>query len=385
MKLTTNRDDLITGLLKLEDILNTKDPLSVQSQLRIKTTDNGIELTATDSETTIQTTVACEVIEDGEVILLGKYMTEITQNIQNNDQIEISLNNDNETIKISCSDGLYKLKKSDFSNIPVIPTLHRSKFTIIDQSLHSLINKTQYVVDDESRRRGIDGLYFKMEKDKSEIVATNGSVVLSLAKFNIKKQANESSSSPFILSLKSSKNIMKHISDTSELSICIEDTNDMNGQKSSQSYIQVNDESTIIRSRVLDAGGFPEYPVIFARDIIGGIKINRTRLIKGLQRVSVLSNPKLHRVKLSIHTDKLCISCQTDSLGEALEEIDIEHIDNVTTIDIYLNAKHLIEGLLHMNDDKVAMEYSSELLPIFFKSTPVQNHIFVLCPMKLMD
>ena len=54
-------------------------------------------------------------------------------------------------------------------------------------------------------------------------------------------------------------------------------------------------------------------------------------------------------------------------------------------IDVFLNAKHLIDGLLHMKSDEVIMEYSTDRLPVFFKSTPEQNHIFVMSPMKLMD
>lgn len=385
MKLTTSRDDLIIGLLKLEDILNTKDPSSIQSKLRIKATDKRIELTATDSETTIQTTVHGVVKDEGKVMILGKYMTDIINNLPNDVEIEISLSNDAETIEISCSEGLYKLKKIADSNIPDIPTLSGSTISIIDKTLQSLIRKTLYVVDEESRRRGIDGLYFNLKKNMTEIVATNGSVALSLAKFNIKTHTNESDSIPFILPIKSAKNVIRHISDTSEISIYLEASKGKNGKNRSHSYILINDDSTIIRSEVLDGEGFPEYQKILIEKIIGGIKFNRTRLIKALQRVSVLSNPELHRVKLSIQPDKLCISCETDSLGEALEEIDIEHIDNESTIDIYLNAKHLIVGLLHMNDDKVAMEYSSELLPVFFKSEPEEDNLFVLCPMKLMD
>ena len=90
-------------------------------------------------------------------------------------------------------------------------------------------------------------------------------------------------------------------------------------------------------------------------------------------------------MKLSIQPEKLILSSETDNLGEALEEIDIEHIDDETMLDIYLNAKHLIDGLLHMKSDEVIMEYITNILPVFFKSSPEQNHIFVMSPMKLMD
>ena len=390
MNLTINKDNLITALLKLEDVINGNDSSSIQSNILIQTRGDRIELTATDLEITIQTTTYCSVIEDGKVAVSGKHMTDIIDNLPSKTQIDISSSSESDVLEISCTEGRYKLRTVPVSYFSVLPTLHGSILSIEDQSLHSLIHKTAFVVDEKAVSKSIfsnpiNGLFFNIHKDTTEIVATNGWVALSLARFNLKKHSNESNSFPFILPLKSAQNIIRHISDTSELSICFEANKGKNQKNNSLSYMQVNDGSTKITSKVLGGGSYPEYQAILTQDIIGGIKINRTRLIKGLERVSVLSNPELNRVKLSIQPDKLILSSETDNLGEALEEIDIEHIENENTIDVYLNAKHLIDGLLHMNDDEVTMEYSTDRMPVFFKSIPEENHIFVMCPMKLVD
>ncbi len=390
MYLTINRDNLITALLKLEDVVNSNDPSSIQSNILIQTRGDRIELTATDLEITIQTTTYCAVIEDGKVAVSGKHMTDIIYNLPSKTQIDISSSNESDVLEISCTEGRYKLRTVPVNYFSVLPTLHGSILSIEDQSLHSLIHKTAFVVGENAVSKSIfsnpmNGLFFNIDKDTTEIVATNGAIALSLAKFNLKKHSNESNSFQFILPLKSAQNIIRHISDTSELSVCIEVDKGKNKKNNSFSYMQVNDGSTKITSKVLGGGAYPEYQVIFAKDIIGGIRINRKRLIEGLERVSVLSSPELNRVKLSIQPDKLILSSETDNLGEALEEIDIEHIDDETMIDVYLNAKHLIDGLLHMKSDEVIMEYSTDRLPVFFKSIPEENHVFVLCPMKLMD
>ena len=387
MNLTINKDNLITALLKLEDVINANDSSSIQSNILIQTRGDRIELTATDLEITIQTTTYCVVIEEGKVAVSGKHMTDIIDNLPSKTQIDISSSNESDVLEISCTEGRYKLRTVPVNYFSILPTLHGSILSIEDQSLHSLIHKTAFVVGENAVSKSIfsnpmNGLFFNIHKDTTEIVATNGAVALSLAKFNLKKHSNESESFPFILPLKSAQNIIRHISDTSELSICFEANK---GKNNNFSYMQVNDGSTKITSKVLGGGAYPEYQVIFAQDIIGGIRINRKRLIEGLERVSVLSSPELNRVKLSIQPEKLILSSETDNLGEALEEIDIEHIDDETMIDIYLNAKHLIDGLLHMKSDEVIMEYITNILPVFFKSSPEQNHIFVMSPMKLMD
>lgn len=380
MNLTINRDNLITALLKLEDVVNHKDPSSIQSQILIETKDDSIELTATDTDTTIQTTTDCAVLKDGKVAVSGKHVTDIINNLSKESQIDISSCNDRDLLEISCSEGVYKLKKFPVSDFPVMPTLHSLTLSIKNQTLHSLIKKTIFVLDEEAERRGIDGLYFNMPKDMNEIVGTNGWTVLSLAKF---QQNISNDISPFILHKKSALNITKHISDTSEVTILMK--GNIEEKNTYPSYIQVNDDKTIITSKVLDGRSFPNYQPILTEKIAGGIKIPRTRLIKGLERVSVLSNPKHNRVKLSIQPDKLILSTETDNLGEALEEIDIEQSENVTTIDIYLSAKFLIEVLLHMNDDEVKLEYSSDLLPVFFKSISEEYYVYAICLMKPMD
>ena len=390
MNLTINRDNLITALLKLEDVINGNDPSSIQSNILIQTSGDRIELTATDLEITIQTTTGCAVIEDGKLAVSGKHMTDIIDNLPLKTQIDISSSNESDVLEISCTEGRYKLRTVPVTYFSVLPTLHGSILSIEDQSLHSLIHKTAFVVGESAVSKSIfsnpmNGLFFNIHKDTTEIVATNGAVALSLAKFNLKKHSNESESFQFILPLKSAQNIIRHISDTSEISICFEANKGKNEKNNSLSYMQVNDGSTKITSKVLGGGGYPEYQAILTQDIIGGIKINRTRLIKGLERVSVLSSPELNRVKLSIQPDKLILSSETDNLGEAIEEIDIEYIDDENKFDVYLNAKYLIEGLSHMSNDLVKIEYNTNIMPVIFKSIPEENHVFVIAPMKLMD
>ena len=384
MKLTINTEDLITALasIRLEYDVNCNDELSVQSHLLIQAQGDGIELTASDSEVTIQTTVSCTVTEDGQVVVLSKHMTEIIDKLPKDNQIDISLSNEREDLKILCAEGVYKLRTFPVNDFPAMPTLHGSTLSIEDQSLHSLINKTIFAVDDDDVGKGINGLFFNIHKDKSEIAATNGHVVFTLAEFKYNSSLDNCS---FVLPKKSAANIIKHISDTSVVTIYMDANKDMNPKKKYISYIQVNGDNTKLTSKVFDAGYYPDYQHLLRQETSAGIKIHRTRLIKGLERVSILSNPELYRVKLSIQSDKLILSCETDYLGEAFEEIDIEHTDEATNIDIYLNAKYLIDGLSHMCDDVVKMEYSSNLMPVVFTSIPEENHVFVISPMKLMD
>ncbi|RKU28367.1 DNA polymerase III subunit beta [Candidatus Poribacteria bacterium] len=384
MKLTTNRQDLITALtsIKIESDLNSNDGLYKQSHLLIQTNGDGIELTTTDSEITIQTTVNCAVTEDGKVVVLGNHMTEIIDKLPKEALVDISSSNERDVLKISCPQGVYNLRTFPLTDFPVIPTLHGSTLSIEDQSLHSLINKTAFAVDENAVDKGIHGLLFNIQKNKSEIAATNGSVVFSLAEFKSKSSLENYS---FFLPKKSAQNIIEHISDTSDVTIFMDADKDMNTKKNNLSYIQVNDDNTKLTSKVFGGGNYPDYQHLLRQETSAGIKIHRTRLIDGLKRVSVLSNPKLYRVKLSIQPDKLILSSETDNIGNAFEEIDIEHIGDRIDIDIYLNANYLIEGLSHMNDEAVKMEYSTNLMPVIFNSITKENHVFVISPMKYME
>ena len=111
------------------------------------------------------------------------------------------------------------------------------------------------------------------------------------------------------------------------------------------------------------------------------MKADRNTFFDAVRRIRIMSNEKSNGVRLKLNEDKMTISANHPSLGEALETIPVSYSGN--EMEIGFNAKYLIDSLQTLNEGEISLELNNELSPVIIKSQNVPNYLGIIMPLKL--
>ena len=186
MKFTIEKSIILEGLSNVTRAISTKNVIPVLNGIKFELTNNGLYLTASDSELTIKVLIESKEIKEisslGGIIIQSKYILDIVRKMPS-DLINFEVI-DGLKIKIYTDNNQYNLNCLDINDYPDVK-LEENKDPIIinGEVFKTIINQTVFAISNQELRPILTGVNFKFTKDVLETVATDS---YRLAKKNIK-------------------------------------------------------------------------------------------------------------------------------------------------------------------------------------------------------
>ena len=186
MKFTIEKNILLENLSNVVKAISTKNIIPILNGVKFELNNEGLFLTASDSELTIRTFIQKEAItkieEEGSIIIQSKYILDIIRkmpadliNFELMDGLKIKISSDNSQYDLNCLDSKeYPSLKLEESNNPI---------RIKGDTFKAIINQTAFAISNQELRPLLTGLNFKIVGDVLECIATDS---YRLAKKNIK-------------------------------------------------------------------------------------------------------------------------------------------------------------------------------------------------------
>ncbi|HHY75140.1 MAG TPA: DNA polymerase III subunit beta, partial [Bacillus bacterium] len=146
MKFEIMRDRLLDGLNDVTKAISSKTTIPILTGIKIDVRNNGILLTGSDADITIQTFIPAEengdqiinIVETGSIVLQARMFNEIVRKLPTND-VEIEVVNDFQT-HIRSGKTEFHLIGLDASEYPLLPEISNdNKFEIPPDLLKAII------------------------------------------------------------------------------------------------------------------------------------------------------------------------------------------------------------------------------------------------------
>ena len=148
-------------------------------------------------------------------------------------------------VEITCGNDLYNIVELADAEFPQLPSVEDGALAIDGDTLRSVLHKTEFAAStDKVRRTFLNGLYFNLFEDRTEVVATNG-VQLALAHCEPFRLSEDNDG--FIVPLKAVKGIERTFADSPEVRI-----------SRVANQILFSDERTTLTAQLVD-GEYPKY------------------------------------------------------------------------------------------------------------------------------
>ena len=366
MKLTFERDDLLASLQMLQRVTSGQDTSPIPSNVLIHAEGNTIECMATDTEIGIRMKIEGTVKEAGAITVPAQKLGDIVKAWPAEKPIDLTKTADGR-VRITSGDDVYKIVGLADEEFPQLPSIDEDALAIDGETLRSVLYKTEFAASTEKVRRAfLNGLYFNLFEDRTEIVATDG-VQLALAQCVPLKLSEDSDG--FIVPLKAIKAIERTFANSLGVKI-----------SRLENQILFADEHTTLTTQLVDAE-YPRYEKIIPASHEVRTVVRKEPILHAVRKVSLVSDPKTFKVCLEVDEQQIRVSPETFKPDEVHETLAVE--SSTGSIRIGINAQLLIETLSHIETESLALEFSSALNPVIVKPIGEEGHICFIMPMRL--
>ena len=365
MKLTFERDDLLSSLQVLERVASPRNTAPILSNVLIQAEGGTIECMATDTEIGIRMKVDGTVTEKGTILVSAEKLVDIVKAWPAEQPIDLATTTD-DRVEITCGDSVRKIVGFPDKAFPQLPSVDAAAFAIDGKSLRSVLHKTGFAASTKEERRFLNGLYFNLLEDRTEVVATDA---IQLAVAHCEPLQLSDGNGGFIVPLKAIKEIERTFANSPEIKI-----------SRIENQILFADDHATLTSRLITAE-YPEYNSIIPESFEGHVVVSKASIVETTREIFSRANPKNALVCLEIDAEEIRISAKISEADEIHETLAIE--SGTGSIRIGVNAQLLIETLSHIETKSVSLEFSSALKPLVVKPIGQEGHICMIMPMSM--
>ena len=370
MKLTIEKNILLENLSNVVKAISTKNIIPILNGVKFELNDEGLFLTASDSELTIRTFIQKEAItkieETGSIIIQSKYILDIIRkmpadliNFELMDGLKIKISSDNSQYDLNCLDSKeYPSLKLEESNNPI---------KIKGDTFKAIINQTAFAISNQELRPLLTGLNFKIVGDVLECIATDS---YRLAKKNIKLNTPSEEEINIVIPGKNITELDKIIIDDEIVEMHV-----------FSNKVLFKYKNIIFQTNLL-SGTYPNTSNLIPNDFSIIVNTNLNNYFAAIDRAALLTQSKdKNIVKMRIKNNQMIINSYASEIGKVEEKLEIE-TSNDANIDISFSAKYMLEALKTMKDDEILILLNGEVKPIVIKSMKDESLIQLILPIK---
>lgn len=367
MKFVCNKSEISEAIGNVSKAVPSKSPVPSLEGVKLKLSENILELTGYDLELGIRTQIQVKSDDSGECVINARLLNDIIKkmpseeiNIQVNEQLNAS---------IVCNLIEYNVSALSADEYPELPVFNREKSISIPQSiLKNMINQTIYAVSSNDNKPILTGELFDIsENGNFSMAALDG---FRLAVRNEKIQCSEKYS--FVVPSKA----------LSEISRLLKDDDNICEFYTNGKHIIFDISGYLVFSRLLD-GEFHNYKASIPSDFSTEVIIKTKEFTEALDRCSLLISEKNKSPIKCIFSDgQLNISCQT-AIGKINDELSADINGNAVTIGF--NNRFALEALKAADTDSVRLQMNGGNRPVKILPMMGDSFVYLLMPVTLRN
>lgn len=367
MKFTCEKDVLVKEISIAQEIISSKNALSILSNVLLEADNNSLTIRATDLKVSFETRIPVEVSVPGSTTVFCDKFLGILRTLPEGDVEFEEIDGDTLLIKPLFKKIDFRLKTIASDKFPELQVAQDEEyFDFSQKDIIEMISQTVFAVSDDETRYYMNGVYLEKTEDGVVMVATDGRRL----SYIVKKPENPVTDfQPVIIPPKILNLIRKLASGEGMISLAVTEKN-----------VFVNFDNQKISSALIE-GQFPNYQRVIPTDQSHQFEVDREELIEALKRVSLLVEQKSRRIYINLSGDSMVLSSEESELGIAKEEISCQYQGEDTIF--ALNYLYFMDPLRVMTDPQIRIQFTEANKAITLRSTEEREYFHIVMPMQL--
>lgn len=377
MKLTIQKNALSEAIQHVSKAVNNKATIPILTGVKLDVTDQGVMLTASDIDTTIQAFVPTEDIdgteivtveETGSVVLPAKFFVEIVKKLPK------------ETVNIEVQEGFTTLIKSGKSKInmvgmdpdefPAAPAgSDELNLTFSGAEIKELIQEVAFAVSTNEQSPILTGVLWEMLGGTLKLTATDRH---RLASAVVETGAGEESDfRNVVIAAKTLVELSKVVQDKDDVQISV-----------SNSYVLFRTDKVQFFTRMLD-GSYPDTSKIIPTAFKSELTVNVKAFNESIDRAYLLAREeKTNIVRLEVDEDgEIRIESTSSGVGKVIEQLEAEMFSG-EPIRIAFNSKYMLDVLKIIDSEQLHIGFTGAMSPIIIRPVDGNENLYLILPYR---
>ncbi len=366
MKITTERDTLLTPLQQVGGVVEKRQTLPILANILLNVKEGVLTLTATDLEVEMRTRLPVESDGDFDFTLPARKLLDICRALPEHASIRISV--DGERARLESARSRFTLGTLPPQDYPVVePAASSHRFTVTERLLKRLIDKTQFAMAQQDVRYYLNGMLLEVGNGQIRTVATDGH------RLAVSENSCEVAEGVDVQVIIPRKAVL-------ELGRLLGDSEEKVNVDISSNHIRLALGDTLFTSKLID-GKFPDYQRVIPSETDKTVVADKELLKQALLRTSILSNEKYRGIRFQFSPQSLELIAHNPEQEEAQEVVEVDY-DGCELV-IGFNVGYLIEVLNVIDSDQVTLLLSDPDSSCLVKDAHNDDSRYVIMPMRL--
>ena len=307
MKFIVSSTGLFSHLQAISRVINSKNSLPILDCFLMELSENGMSITASDSETTLTTSIEANEVEGyGRFAVSSKTILDALKEIPEQ-PLTFDVNMESWEIQVKYLNGKFSLMGRNADEFPETPALREEAVNvgIAANILLAGINRSLFATADDELHPVLNGIFFDITTENITFAASDGYKLVRNKTFASKGEEKAA----FILPKKPAtllKNLLPK--EQGDVQISFDGRNAV-----------ITLENFLLTCRLIE-GRYPNYNSVIPQNNPHKVIVDRVAFISALKRVSVFSSAASSLIKLHLENNSIQVSAQDIDFSTSAEE-----------------------------------------------------------------
>lgn len=376
MKIVIQRTKLLESIQDVMKAISSRAAIPILTGMKVETQSNGVLLTGSDSDISIQSFIPVEedgsvYIEDlkqGKVVIQARYFADIIRKLpEATVTIEVD---DNLIVTIKSGQAEFHLNGQDADEYPQLPQLKADdSFEIATDVLKTMIRQTSFAISTMETRPILTGVNMSLENNELRFTATDSH------RLALKKVHLNYSEVHF-------ENLVVPGKSFNELYKILEDTDEPIEISATSNLILFKAKNLQFLSRLLD-GNYPETTRLIPTDSQTKIHVHTKELLNAIDRASLLATEQQNNIVKVTTKDEHTIEITSHSpeIGQVSEDVFVESVLG-EELKISFSARYMMEALRAIENDEVTIDFTGAMKPFIIRPVHEDSVLQLILPVR---
>ena len=366
MKFSINRQAFLKNLADVQRAIPSKTTIPILTGIKLVVSKEGITLTGSDSEVSIEIFLPVEheelqlsIVETGSIVLPARFFGEIVKKLpQNTFTLET---NEQLQATITAGSAAFTLNGLSAHDYPQLPEVEKDHVLTLPVPLfRQVILQTSIAVSTAESRPILTGIHMVIANNQLKAVATDSH---RLSQRIIPLEMPETSNAlTFEITLPGKTLI--------ELSRIIDGLETIDFAIT-ENQVLFQTETLSFYSRLLE-GRYPDTDRLINDQFNTAITVVASDLVAAVDRASLMSHTDKNNIAtLSINENRILLTGNSPEIGKVEEEITVENYEG-TSLDVSFNPDYLKDALRLFGSSEATIQFLEANRP--FTLTLKDNH-----------
>lgn len=376
MKFDIMRDRLLDGLNDVMKAVSSKTTIPILTGIKIDVSTEGMTLTGSDADITIQTSIPVEedgqqlihVHQTGSIVLQARMFNEIVRKLPTN-EVEIEVTENFQT-RIQSGKSDFHLIGLDATEYPMLPEISPDRqITLPADLLKSVIRETVFAVSTSESRPVLTGVKWQIKEDGLICIATDSH---RLAQRKVTLDHVPTEEADVVIPGKS----------LTELSKILSDSNTPVDIFMTSQQVLFKTSDVLFFSRLLE-GNYPETSRLIPEEYNTTVTINGKSLLQAIDRASLLAREDRNNVVRfsTLGENNVEISSNSPEIGKVEEEIQVESLEG-EELRISFSAKYMMDALKAIDGQEIVIQFTGAMRPFTIQSINDDAILQLILPVR---